>query len=56
MITCAILNDINTLYQPDSHHTVILYPDTDNYEILHIVLKPLIVKLRKLKEKELNDN
>ncbi|RHZ52245.1 hypothetical protein Glove_463g63 [Diversispora epigaea] len=34
MITFAILNNKNNLYYPENHHTIILYPEIEKYEIL----------------------
>ncbi|CAB4423108.1 unnamed protein product [Rhizophagus irregularis] len=56
MITCSIIDDIDNLHRPESHHTTILYPGIEKYETLHIVLEPLIVELRKLKEEGLKDD
>jgi hypothetical protein len=56
MITCSILNDIDNLQRPKSHHTTILYPGIEKYDTLNIVIEPLIVELRKLKEEGLKDD
>ncbi|UZO18751.1 uncharacterized protein OCT59_010063 [Rhizophagus irregularis] len=53
MVTCSILNDIDNLHQPENHYTIVLYPGIEKYETLHIILDPLIVELRKLKEEGL---
>src|ERR1044072_3167084 len=36
MVTCAIINDKDCLQKPNSHHTIVLYPGTENYAILQI--------------------
>jgi hypothetical protein len=46
MVTCSIRNDIDNLHKPESHHTIILYPGIEKYEILNTVLAPLIVELK----------
>ncbi|PKY58361.1 hypothetical protein RhiirA4_480212 [Rhizophagus irregularis] len=56
MITCLIIDDIDNLYWPKSHHTTILYSGIKKYETLHIVLEPLIVELKKLKEEGLKNS
>ncbi|RGB41295.1 hypothetical protein C1646_752361 [Rhizophagus diaphanus] len=56
MVTCSILNDIDNLHRPENHYTIVLYPGIEKYETLHIILDPLIVELRKLKEEELKDD
>ena len=45
MVTFSILNDKDKLHQLENHYTITLYPDIEKYEILHIVLKYLIVEL-----------
>ncbi|RIA90930.1 hypothetical protein C1645_822679 [Glomus cerebriforme] len=42
MVTMAILNDENNIYKPDYHYTTILYPGIEKYEILEIMMVPLI--------------
>jgi hypothetical protein len=56
MITCSILNDIDNLYQPENHYTIVLYPGVEKYETLNNVLKSLVMELRKLKEEGFKDN
>ncbi|PKK57833.1 hypothetical protein RhiirC2_720963 [Rhizophagus irregularis] len=56
IVTCSILNDIDNLHQPENYHTIVLYPGIEKYETLHIILDPLIVELRKLKEEGLEDD
>ncbi|RHZ67232.1 hypothetical protein Glove_302g9 [Diversispora epigaea] len=56
MITFAILNNKNNLYYPENHHTIILYPGIEKYEILQVALEQLIIELRTLKEKGLKDH
>ena len=55
MVTCAIMNDINCLQKPDSHHTIVLYPGTENYIMLQIALNSLFRELQHLKETEFQD-
>ncbi|GBC15230.2 hypothetical protein GLOIN_2v1763508 [Rhizophagus irregularis DAOM 181602=DAOM 197198] len=56
MITCSILDDIDNLYQPENHYTIVLYPGVKKYETLNNILKSLAMKLRKLKEEGFKDN
>ncbi|GBB94189.1 hypothetical protein RclHR1_23050001 [Rhizophagus clarus] len=56
IVTFSILDDKDTLQQPDSHYTIALYPDIEKYEMLHTALEYLIMELRKLKEEGLIDN
>ncbi|RHZ85685.1 hypothetical protein Glove_62g40 [Diversispora epigaea] len=39
-----------------NHHTIILYPGIEKYEILQVALEQLIIELRTLKEKGLKDH
>ncbi|RHZ50863.1 hypothetical protein Glove_490g31 [Diversispora epigaea] len=50
MITVALLNDIERLYKPESHYTLVLYPSSESYESLHNSLVPLVSDLQNLKE------
>ncbi|PKY32968.1 hypothetical protein RhiirB3_451535, partial [Rhizophagus irregularis] len=56
MVTCSILNDLDNIYRPENYYTIILYPGIEKYEILNVVLEPLIMELRKLKEEGFRDN
>ncbi|GBC07443.1 hypothetical protein RclHR1_07480003 [Rhizophagus clarus] len=56
MVTFSILDDKDTLQQPDSHYTIALYSDIEKYEMLHTALEYLIMELRKLKEEGLIDD
>ncbi|RIA94186.1 hypothetical protein C1645_818476 [Glomus cerebriforme] len=49
MVTMAILNDENNIYKPDYHYTTVLYPGIEKYEILEIMMAPLIQELDELK-------
>src|SRR6266480_7784853 len=55
MVTCAIMNDINCLQKPDSHHTIVLYPGTENYIMLQTALNSLLRELQHLKETGFQD-
>ena len=55
MLTFAILNDIENIQKPDHHFTVILYPGTEKYETLSIVLAPLLEELKQLDENGIVD-
>src|SRR5437763_1955769 len=50
MVTCAIMNDKDRLKKPDSHHTTVLYPGTENYTILQTALNSMLKELQHLKE------
>ncbi|UZO29709.1 uncharacterized protein OCT59_023169 [Rhizophagus irregularis] len=56
MVTCSILNDLDNIYRPENYYTIILYSGIEKYEILNVVLEPLIMELRKLKEEGFRDN
>ena len=34
MVTFAILNDINNIFQPDNHYCLVLYSGIEKYEYL----------------------
>ncbi|CAG8780841.1 8384_t:CDS:2, partial [Gigaspora margarita] len=55
MVTFAILNNLDTINQPDKHYIVILFPDIEKYDILQIVLNPLQRDLHNLKLNGIND-
>lgn len=38
MITFVILDDVKNIYNPNNHHTVVLYPESKNYESLNILI------------------
>jgi hypothetical protein len=50
MITIAILDDKNTLHQPNYHYTTILYPGCEDYDSLSNVMAQFCYDLRNLKE------
>ena len=50
MITIAILDDKNTLHQPNYHYTTILYPGCEDYDSLSNVMAQFCCDLRNLKE------
>src|SRR6185369_4555115 len=56
MVTFAILNDKLTIYQPSKHYTVALFPGTENYDTLKVVLQPLCQDLEELAHQGLTDN
>ncbi len=45
IITCTILDDIVNLYKADYHYTIILYPGTENYELLQRMIAPIASEL-----------
>ncbi|RIA84729.1 hypothetical protein C1645_831815 [Glomus cerebriforme] len=49
MVTMAILNDENNIYKPDYHYITVFYLEIEKYEILEIMMAPLIQELDKLK-------
>ncbi|CAG8435379.1 3765_t:CDS:2 [Scutellospora calospora] len=49
MVTFMILNDREHYHVPSYHHTIALYPGTEKYESLEIILNPFINDLRDLK-------
>nr|CAG8645135.1 4962_t:CDS:2 [Entrophospora candida] len=55
MVTCSILNNINNLWVPDHHYTVVLYPGVENYLLLQKALAPLIRDLQDINENGLID-
>ena len=55
IITCTILDDIVNLYKADHHYTVILYPGTENYELLQRMIMPLSNELNDLVLNGLSD-
>ena len=48
IITCTILDDIENLYKSNYHYTVILYPGTENYELLQRMIAPVASELNDL--------
>jgi hypothetical protein len=50
MITFAILDDIDNIHNPNYHHTVVLYPGSENYESLDMLMIPFRNELRELTE------
>ena len=56
IITCTILDDIVNLYKSDHHYTVILYPGTENYELLQRMIAPIANELNDLVLNGLKDS
>ncbi|CAB4407413.1 unnamed protein product [Rhizophagus irregularis] len=56
MITFAILEDIENIYNPNYHYTVVLYPGLENYESLDILTISFREELQELKEIGININ
>lgn len=50
MITVALLDDLTTLFEPNYHYTVILFPGTENYSTLKIATNALIQELQELND------
>ncbi|CAG8568392.1 1970_t:CDS:2 [Diversispora eburnea] len=50
IITVALLNDIEKLHKSESHHTLVLYSGSENYESLYNSLVPLVSDFQNLKE------
>ena len=48
MITVALLDDLTTLFEPNYHYTVVLFPGTENYSTLKIATNVLIQELQEL--------
>ena len=48
IVTCTILDDIENLYKSNYHYTVILYPGTENYELLQRMIAPVASELNDL--------
>jgi len=48
IITCTILDDIANLYKANYHYTIILYPGTENYELLQRMIAPMASELNDL--------
>jgi len=55
MITCAILDDISNLYNADYHHTIVLCPGSENYDLLKKVTAPVVSELDNLIKNGLDD-
>ncbi|CAG8696722.1 44185_t:CDS:2 [Gigaspora margarita] len=49
MITFALLNDLSTIYYPEKHYTLLIYPGIEKYETLKTILAPLIQELDEIK-------
>ncbi|RHZ85835.1 hypothetical protein Glove_59g63 [Diversispora epigaea] len=56
MVTFSILNDIENIFRPENHYTILLYPGIEKYEVLHNTLEQIILELKILKDKGLKDN
>jgi hypothetical protein len=56
MVTFTILGDKLTIHQPSKHYTVALFPGTEKYDTLKIVLQPLCRDLEELAYQGLIDN
>ncbi|GBB95971.1 hypothetical protein RclHR1_26510002 [Rhizophagus clarus] len=53
---CVILNDIMNIQKSNYHHTIILYPGIEKYEILQEVMTPMINELNDLVINGLKDS
>jgi len=53
IVTVAILDNKNTLHQPDHHHTIVLYPGREDYDSLSSVMAPFCHDLQDLKNQGL---
>ncbi|CAG8855676.1 37484_t:CDS:1, partial [Gigaspora margarita] len=49
MFTFAILNNLENIYKPESHHLLLLYPGTEHYDSLQVVLDFLTKDLEDIK-------
>ena len=49
MVTFTLLNDLVTIFQPNHHHTLVLYPGVKSYEALSIALNSLTQELEHIK-------
>ncbi|CAB4446429.1 unnamed protein product [Rhizophagus irregularis] len=56
MVTIAILNDIQNIYKPDYHYTVVLFPGVEKYELFEVIMAPFIQELDDLKNYGLKIN
>jgi len=54
MVTFVILDDVKNIYNPNNHHTVVLYPGSENYESLDISMASFRSELQELSEIGLN--
>lgn len=54
MITFVILDDVKNIYNPNNHHTVVLYPGSENYESLNTSMTSFQNELQELSEIGLN--
>ena len=48
MITVSLLDDVATLFEPNYHYTIVLFPGTENYSTLKIATNALIQELQEL--------
>lgn len=56
MITFALLNDFENIFNPSYHYSLVLYTGQEDYECLKNALNPLIQELNHLKENGFLDN
>ncbi|CAG8503837.1 608_t:CDS:2 [Scutellospora calospora] len=56
MITFTILDDISNVHNADYHYTIILYPGSENYDMLKKVLQPISDELYNLTTNRLIDS
>ncbi|GBC37891.2 hypothetical protein GLOIN_2v1784176 [Rhizophagus irregularis DAOM 181602=DAOM 197198] len=56
IITCVILNDIVNLHKSDYHYTIILYSETENYELLQRMIELISNELNDLVLNGLRDS
>ncbi|RIB07706.1 hypothetical protein C2G38_2213620 [Gigaspora rosea] len=55
MVTCAILDDVSNTHKANYHHTIILCPGTENYDLFKTIMKPVINELDNLVKNGLDD-
>ncbi|CAG8497504.1 2729_t:CDS:2 [Scutellospora calospora] len=55
MFTFCVLNDLNNVFKPENHHTLVIYPGIEKYEILETALVLLIKDLEEIRN-EFYDN
>ncbi|CAG8644502.1 1814_t:CDS:2, partial [Diversispora eburnea] len=56
IVTFSLLNNIEHIFHPENHYTILLYPGIEKYEILYNTLEQITLELRMLKDKGLKDN
>ncbi|CAG8600876.1 6082_t:CDS:2 [Cetraspora pellucida] len=56
MMTCSVLDDVSNLYSADYHHTILLCPGTENYNLFKKIMAPLVDELDNLVKNGLVDS